>query len=300
MVEQTIAEVVSPQARKVNRFRRADGKVLVSQVAVAAESNLKERVQQAVDLIGGLARLVRPGDAIFVKPNFNSADPLPAATDREFLRAVLELIKDAGASQITVGEHCGRPSMPTRGVMEKLGIYELGRELGVAVLSFEEHDWVRVELNGRHVQSALMPRPAYEADKIIYLPCMKTHRLARFTLSLKVAFGFSHVSERSALHQNIEEKLVDLSLAWQPDLIIMDGRKAFVTDGPAFGTLVEPGVILASGDQIAMDVEALRILQSYPANNLLTLGAWEMPQIKAAIANGLGVASPAGYELVRA
>ncbi|MCL5110157.1 MAG: hypothetical protein M1401_15110, partial [Chloroflexi bacterium] len=38
---------------------------------------------------------------------------------------------------------------------------------------------------------------------------------------------------REFLHAgNLEEKVAELSLAWQPDLIVLDGRKAFVTNGP--------------------------------------------------------------------
>ena len=96
---------------------------------------------------------------------------------------------------------------------------------------------------------------------------------------------------------NLEEKSAEINLVWQPDLIIMDGRKAFVTRGPDSGQVVEPGVLLASGDLVAIDLEALKTLQSYPARNHLTMAPEEFPQIAVALRHGLGEAD---YLLVEA
>jgi uncharacterized protein (DUF362 family) len=94
---------------------------------------------------------------------------------------------------------------------------------------------------------------------------------------------------------NLERKVAEISLVWQPDLIIMDGRKAFVTGGPAKGELVEPGVIMASGDMVAIDVEALKILGSYNAKNKLLSDPYDSPQIATALKHGLGCRE---YEVV--
>jgi uncharacterized protein (DUF362 family) len=80
----------------------------------------------------------------------------------------------------------------------------------------------------------------------------------------------------------------------------MDGRKSFVTGGPDNGEVVEPNVILASGDRIALDVEGVKILQSYPRENLIQAPVWEMPVIQRAIELGLGVKSEADYQVISA
>jgi len=51
----------------------------------------------------------------------------------------------------------------------------------------------------------------------------------------------------------------------------------------------EPNVILATGDRIAVDVEALKILQSYNADIRPDMNPWEFPQIKHAVELGFGV-----------
>jgi uncharacterized protein (DUF362 family) len=280
-------DIVPPRPRKENLFRK-DGAVLVSKVQ--SGQNLKASVAKAVGLIGGLNRVIAAGDRVLLKPNFNSADPYPGSTDLEFLKAVIQILLEARA-KVVVGESSGGIWRPTRKTLEKAGVLKLVTEMGAEIVAFEhrKRDWVRVRVDGDYLKEVTVPRSAYEADKIIYLPCMKTHRLARFTLSLKLGVGFMHPGERRALHfRNLEHKVAEINLVWQPDLIIMDGRQAFVSGGPDKGELVEPGVIMASGDLVAIDVEALKILGSYKAKNKLFANPYDSPQIVTALRHGLG------------
>lgn len=280
-------DIVPPRPRKENPFRK-DGVVLVSKVK--AEQNLKASITKAVELIGGLNKVITAGDRVLVKPNFNSADPYPGSTDLEFLKAIIHLLLEARA-KVVVGESSGGVWRPTTKTLEKAGVLNPVTEMGAELVAFEhrKRDWVRVRVDGDYLKEVTVPRSAYEADKIIYLPCMKTHRLARFTLSLKLGVGFMHPGERRALHfRNLEHKVAEINLVWQPDLIIMDGRKAFVSGGPDKGELVEPGVIMASGDLVAIDVEALKILGSYKAKNKLLANPYDSPQIVTALRHGLG------------
>ena len=234
-----------------------------------------------------------------VKPNFNSADPFPGSTDLGFFRAVLELLMDAGA-EVIVGESAGGRWRPTANTVAKLGVPDLLQEMGMEFVCFDvgEAEYVEVPIGGDFLKSATVPKVMYEADRLVYLPCIKTHKHARFTMSLKLSVGFLHPGERLALHMgNLEQKSAEINLVWQPDLIAMDGRKAFVSGGPDKGELVEPGVIMASGDMVAIDVEALKVLKSYPADNRLDGDPYDLPQIATALKHGLSAAGGA-YEVV--
>ena len=122
---------------------------------------------------------------------------------------------------------------------------------------------------------------------------MKTHNIARFSGALKLAVGLMHPGERRALHaSHLEQKIAEINLCWQPNLIVMDGRKSFVSGGPAKGKLVEPSLILASGDMVAIDAEAMQVLLGYRAKNKLT-DPWQSAQIITASKHGLGVAEGA-------
>jgi uncharacterized protein (DUF362 family) len=282
-------DIVPPRSRKETPFRE-DDVVLVSKVKV--EGDLKTSVTKAVELIGGLEKVVSKGERVMVKPNFNSADPYPGSSDLEFVKVVIRMLTEAGA-KVVVGESSGGIWRPTRRVMEKLDAVRQLTDMGAEVIAFDDKerrwDWVRVRVDGDYIREVTVPGSVYEADKIVYLPCMKTHRFARFSLSLKLAIGLVHPGERRRMHmRNLERKTAEFSLALQPDLIIMDGRKSFVSGGPDKGELVEPGVIMASGDLVAIDVEALKILGSYKAKNRLLPNPYDSPQIMSALKHGLG------------
>lgn len=280
-------DIVPPRPRKENPFRK-DGMTLVSKVK--AEQDLRASVVKAVELIGGLGKVISPGDRVMVKPNFNSPDPYPGSSDLAFLKVVIQFLKEAGV-KVVVGESSGGIWRPTRRVMEKLDALRQLTDIGAEVIAFDDRrwDWVKVRVDGDYRKEVTVPRSVYEADKIVYLPCMKTHQLARFSLSLKLAVGYVHPGERRSMHMgNLERKIAEFNLALQPDLIIMDGRKAFISGGPAKGELVEPGIIMASGEQVAIDVEALKILGSYKGKNRLLPNPYDSPQIVTALRHGLG------------
>ena len=288
--------IVDPKPRTVNPWC-SNGQAIVARVT--AGEDIRDSVDRVIALLGNLGQVIDRGDRVLVKPNFNSPDPFPASTDLLFLRVVIELLLEAGA-RVTIGESSGGVWRPTRKVFDKLGVYELARHLGVGLVAFEDraNGWVRVRVGGDYLSSVAIPRSAYEADKIVYLPCMKTHGLTRFSGALKLAVGFMHPGERRALHAKyLEQKVAEISLCWQPNLIIIDGRKAFVSGGPDKGQLVEPGLLLASGDLVAIDIEAMKVLLTYGARNRLVADPWQLPQIATALKHGLGVGQN-GYAVV--
>lgn len=308
-MDRVVAEVNDWRHRPTNMYRDG-GLSLVSKVSTS-DRELKSAIKTAVDAIGGVRRALKPGDRVLLKANFNSPDPLPAATDLPFLAAVVELLREEGITDLTLGERSGWPSMPTASVLEKLGILAAAREMNLPVIDFDPGPWMDVRLGSEATQweKIAYPQALKQFDKIVYLPCMKHHFLATFTMSLKLAVGLTHPKEMIYMHADFrggkpEEpmylKMIELNLAVQPDLIIMDGRKAFVTEGPIKGEMVEPGVIMASGDQIALDVEGLKVLKSYPRDNMLKAPVWEMPIIRRAIELGLGSRSEADYRLITA
>jgi uncharacterized protein (DUF362 family) len=278
---------VEPKPRKNNQWLRNNQPVVAK---IKVKGDIRLAISQAIGLMGNLEQSIGRGNRVLVKPNFNSPDPSPASTDLTFLQAVIELIQETGA-EVIIGESAGGIWRPTRKVFNELGVPELARRLGVEFIAFEDkpHDWVEIKINGEYLSKVIMPRSAYEADKLVYLPCMKTHSLGVFSGAIKLALGFVAPGQRRSFHLgHLQEKLAEISLCWQPDLIIIDGRKAFVSGGPDKGQLVEPGLVLASGDLVAIDAEAIKALLGYQANNKLPANPWELPQIVTALKHELG------------
>lgn len=276
---------------KTNSYKE-DGKVLLGKTQCGA--NLKESILKAVDLIGGFGKVVEKDDEILLKPNYNSADPPPASSEPDFLMAVVELLYEYGAARVVVGES-SMQTLSTRKVMDRAGALEKLRQTKAEIVFFDEGHWKRVNVDGEFLKSVSLAERALQARKVVYCCCMKTHFRADFSLSLKLAFGFTKGSERMGFHiSHLKEKLVDLNLVVHPNLIILDGRKCFITGGPFHGEVREPNVVLASGDRVAMDVESIKIIESFGGGKL-TENPWSYTQIRRAVDLDLGVKSEQEY-----
>lgn len=264
-------------------------------------SNLKQDIEKVIQpIIGDLSQFIKPTDRILIKPNFNTADPFPASTDPEFLQAVIEVIKQANPQEIIVGESCTY-FLNTEKVCQEKKIDKIIQKLGVTWHNFEKNKWVKVDVpGGKYFKTVQIPKITQEVDKIILLPCLKTHRLAKFTMSLKITIGMLKPIQRGPLHlSNLEPRIAEVASVIKPDLIVMDGRKCFVTQGPEKGQIETPNILMASTDRIALDVEALKILQSYKADNMLGNDPWVLGQIKSAVELGLGADSEKGYDIIK-
>jgi len=277
-----------------NAFMR-DGRVLLSKIATTED--LKGDILKAVDLIGGFNMIVNKGDQVLLKPNYNSTDKPPASSDPNFIKAIVELLYEHGAGKVILGESSWQ-GLSTRKALQKTGTLVALKYTGAEVAFLDEEKFVRVNVGGEFLKHVSLAERAMQVDKIVYSCCMKTHFRADFSLSLKLAFGFTKKSERMEFHvRHLKEKLVDLNLVVHPNLIIMDGRKCFITGGPFSGDVREPKLILASGDRVAMDVESIKVIGSFEGSKLKD-NPWSYTQIRQATGLGLGVRSEEEYAIV--
>jgi uncharacterized protein (DUF362 family) len=275
----------------------SNSKIHVGRVDV--KDDLISDIGRAVGLIGGLKGLINPNDKILLKVNANSPDKYPASSDPSFIKAVVEILKAHGTTDITLGASSGLAWHPTSKVLKKKKLPKLAEELGIRLVNFDEGEWIKIDVKGYYLQETHISKAAIESDKIIYLPNMKTHSLARFSMGLKFAVGLTKPDSRYFLHKsNLEEKVAEINLAIKPNLILLDARKCMVTKGPARGRKKNPGYIFASKDLIALDVEALKVLKSFKANNRLNMPVWELPQIATAKKLKLGAQSEEDYVLL--
>lgn len=189
---------------------QSEGKILVSKTT--SSGDLKANILRAVDLIGGFGKTIEKGDSVLLKPNFNSADPPPASSSPDFLRALVELLFEHGAREVVVGES-SMQGTSTRRIMEKAGALKELKDTGAEVVFFDEGRWVKTEVGGKFLADVSLAMRALSVDKLVYSCCMKTHFRADFSLSLKLAFGLTKGSDRMSFHlRHLKEKLVDLNL----------------------------------------------------------------------------------------
>ena len=283
-----------------------NGSALVSKVTCGG--SLRESVERSVALIRGIDRLVKRGDTILLKPNYNTADAFPESSDPKFVKAVIEMLHEAGAEKVILGERTA--FLHNRRVLEQAGIVKVAEEAGAEVrvfgkdgwhALFDRRGWRRVRVpGGRYLRKVSLAREALEIQKTVYVPLIKTHHAADFTGSIKLSMGFvKPFFDQMTFHlQHLHEKLAELGLVVKPDLIIMDARKVFIKGGPARGELREPNLVLASGNQVAIDVEGVKILQGYFGSSLEGRNPWKLAQIEHAVKLGLGPHNEGEYEVI--
>ena len=277
----------------------------MTKVALVSTKDRGEGVRQALSLL--TLNTVRGRDVV-LKPNFNSADPAPGSTHNDTLRSLVLALQQMGASHITLAERSG-PGDSTRTVMEKKGVFQLARELGFDILNLEEmgpEGWSKIEPGDSHwSQGFHFPRVYLEAESVVQTCCLKTHAFGgHFTLSLKNAVGLVPLASypyMKELHSSPYQRqmIAEINTAYSPNLVILEGVEAFVDGGPASGTRVEAGVMLASTDRVAIDAVGVAILRLLGTTPEVSRGAiFDQDQIARAAELGLGVPSAEEIELV--
>ena len=279
-----------------------------ARIALVSTSNRAEGVRRALELLG-----INPfdGKRVFFKPNFNSADPAPGSTHPEVLTTLVAAIKEMGAQSITLGDRSGMGN--TRRVMDQLGVFRLADEMGFNAMVFDEllpEDWLMIQPPDGHWQQGFpFARPCLEAEAVVNACCLKTHRFGgHFTLSLKNAVGMVAQQVLPSKHDYMQElhasahqrrMIAEINTAYTPALIVLDGVEAFISGGPDRGERVQPEVILAGTDRIAMDAVGVALLRLSGCQTEVSRGKiFEQEQIARAVELGLGVDRPEKIEFL--
>lgn len=252
----------------------------VSQIKI--DKQLTDTVKEAVDQLGGIDGYIKNGDRVLLKPNFNTADPFPASSSPDFLEAVLELVMIQNPREIVIADS-STFFANTKTVMKRIGVYQLLEKFDkLKIISFDDEKWVKKKIpNGKYLRSVSVPARLDEVDKLILLPCLKTHFIAQYTGALKLSVGLMKTTERASLHMcRIQEKIAELNLVINPDLVIMDARKCFITKGPMEGEVREPGLLMASESRVEIDKRGVEIIKFFQGNDLESISANNLIQLK--------------------
>ncbi|MCS7201729.1 MAG: DUF362 domain-containing protein [Dictyoglomus sp.] len=265
-------------------------------VGIAKERDIKQSVRTSVYMVGGL-NFINPGDTVLIKPNVNSDDPYPGTTNPQVLEEVILMVKERGAKRIIVADCSGIPWPNTMRNMERVGIAQVAKKLGVELYALDNMEWIWVKPEKAKYWSNgfRIPKIVKEVDHIINVAVVKTHSITDFTMSLKNFVGLIHRQDRMIMHGSryIKEMIAELNLAFNPALNILDASRVFVRGGPAKGEVREPMMIIASPDRIACDIVGLSLLKILGTTpEIQDKNMWDHPQIKRAVEVGIGIKNP--------
>ncbi len=260
-------------------------------MAVAEGSDHALAVRAALQELGGIERFVKAGERVLIKPNcaFDRPPHLGATTSPAVVAEVVRQCIGAGAQVRVIDNPINDPEgcFVKSGLMDAVGL--AGGEVWLPSTAL----FGQVKVGTLRVPEwEALYRPLAWADKLIGIPTVKTHNLSGASLTMKNWYGLLG-GPRNRLHQAINEVIVDLAQFIQPTLVVLDGSRLLVSNGPTGGSPsdVRPGnVVVAGTDQVAIDGFGAR---------LLGLDPQEITYLGMAAQSGLGVLNEADLKLFK-
>jgi uncharacterized protein (DUF362 family)/NAD-dependent dihydropyrimidine dehydrogenase PreA subunit len=239
---------------------------------------LSAALGRALELIGGLGRILNPRARVFVKVNHLSSFAPPERainTHPDFVRQTVQVLLDHGA-EVAVGDDIA--STGDDGFVAT-GYRRVCAGLGVRLVNLKETGFAEVAIRGSVLDRAYIARPVLEADFLVNLPKLKTHSFAVFSGAVKNMYGVIPLGLRHDFHRRyirndvFSQMLVDLFSAVPPHLTVMDAVVGMEGEGPSGGKPKPIGLILAGVDGVAVDAVATKIVGYDPAEVFTTAHA---------------------------
>jgi uncharacterized protein (DUF362 family) len=253
-------------------------------------------VNKAIAQLGGMARFVKPGQRVVIKPNMSFPHPLERATSThpEVVRALVAACKGAGAADVQVLDHPLRGTEACiEGVRQACAVFE---EDLVHGLKDSRHFKATAIPEGRVFRETDVLKSVLKADVLIAVPVAKSHGSTGVSLSMKGMMGL--IYDRGSMHYrfDLHEAIVDLATLLRPQLVLVDATRVLTSKGPSGkGKVIRPGTIIAGTDMVAVDAYTVEAFPWYERN----ISARKVKHIRIAHERGLGRMDVANLKINR-
>lgn len=190
----------------------------------------EKSIAESLDSIGA-NRAIAGQTKILIKPNLVTTTPFPVTTAPECCSALIDYIRTCNNSaRIVIAEGTGDPGHDTMQVFDVLGYTQLAARKNLVLKDLNTLPLHKLQ------NSACRRMPEYFFPEIglshfiISVPVLKVHTLAGMTGTMKNMMGFAppaHYSgggawNKSALHRDLHEAIIDLNRYRAADLSIID------------------------------------------------------------------------------
>ena len=207
--------------------------------------------RRAIDLIGGIAKFIKPGENVLIKPNILSARKPEEAvcTHPEVVRAVVRIVKER-ASHVTIGDSPGGFIKDVKKVYEASGIERIAKEERVNLAKFT----FSRTIDGFPISARIL-----EADKIISISKFKTHEITGITGAIKNMYGAvvglykTQCHAKAPTEKDLAKIIAKVFSIVKPALNIVDAVYSMEGEGPSAGEPRKTSFLMASSDAVAVD-----------------------------------------------
>lgn len=262
-------------------------------LAIVTGRHRVRTLERALAALGGIERFIRPGDRVVVKPNIGFAIPadLGATSHPDIVGALVRQCLAVGAASVVVTDN---PVNDPDSTFALTGISRAARDAGARVVLPREEHFRNATLHGATLLRdwSILTGPFDGATKVIGLCPVKDHVRSGATLTLKNWYGLLG-GRRNLFHQQIHDIIAELAILVRPTLVILDGTRTMMTNGPTGGSpgdLKDTDTMIAGTDPVAVDAFGATLLGRRPD---------EIPWLAKAAAAGAGTTDWASLAPVR-
>ena len=253
-----------------------------SKVAIIKGENPSEMLKGAFQHFNNFQGKIE-GKKVDIKPNLGAwSTVIPkhanewVITSKELIFATISLLKELGASSITIAESAFI-DMDVEDIYKDMGLKKELKDQDVDLVDLAKGPFQKIKIFDD--VSVEISELILNAECLINMPKLKTHGQTIVTLGIKNLKGvLSHQSKRIFHRNGLEKPVAHLSSIIKPTINIVDGLIGLEGFGPVqTGTPVEVGVVIVGDNLVATDAVAASIMGFNPE---------EIPHIK--LANELG------------
>ncbi len=261
--------------------------------AAQTREDIEEALGSLVERLGGLARFVKPGGTVVIKPNIVSDHGMKdgayaggIVTDIRLVEALIGLLLPL-AGRVTVAEGSSINRSETGRMFALYGYDRLvdmdRRKVRLVDLNTDRLVEKRIP-GGKRMAVRKVPLTIERADTIISLPVLKIHFAAIASLAMKNLQGAMPPLEKYMTHFfGLWQNLVNIHLLIKPGLTIIDGLTGLEDFGPVSGRPKQMNLLIGGTNPVALDAVAMRVMGLDPASS---------PPVLLAYLQGLGPIEP--------
>ena len=233
------------------------GKSIQNQVSVlkAGAKDIQQDIKKGIDSLGGLN--LQKDSIVVIKPNLCCIKPpeTGATTDVRVVEGIVNYLRtEFGISDISIIESDGTQVLADM-AFKLLGYEKLSKKLNVKLVNLSTAPFlVKKFPENANLKEIKIPIAFENANFFITVPKIKTHMDCIFTCALKNQFGCNPVARKAKYHKRLDDTILDLSVAFRPDLVVVDGLVAMEgCRGPIGGLPVKMNTLIFGADPVAVD-----------------------------------------------
>ena len=238
---------------------------IISIVKIKDKSDIFESVRSGFELIG--KPNLHHDDVVAIKPNLCciKGPETGATTDLRVVEAIVRYLQEEfQISDISIVESDGTQLLADM-AFKLLGYESLGKKMNVKLVNLSKDSCSeKVYENNAFLKKVKIPQVLEKATCLISVPKIKIHTLCSFGGTMKNQYGCNPRAKKSSYHKNLHDSVVDLTFAFKPQLIVVDGIVGMEGRGPVGGLPVKMNTLIFGRDAVAVDHLIARLIGVNP------------------------------------